>query len=108
MRESSMGVAAVKDTGESTGTGIMVYVGIRNWVMRPYDATALWRWVGRGFDFGFEVRLGRLASHPEVVVGHVDARPAGVEFPAVVDAPQAGFFVAAEEEARPSMRAVVG
>ena len=41
------------------------------------------------------------------LVGHVDAVAVDVELPAVVDAAQAGFFVAAEEQGRAAVRAVV-
>ncbi len=45
--------------------------------------------------------LGRL-------VGHVDAAAVDVELPAVVDAAQSFFFIAAEEQRRAAVRAVVG
>ena len=65
----------------------------------PHDAAALVCRIRHGLDFGFEVGLRRL-------VRHVDAVAVDVELPAVVDAAQAGFFIAAEEQRRAPMRAV--
>ena len=59
--------------------------------IRPDDASALVRRIGRRLHFVFEVGFGGL-------VGHVDAVALGVELPAVIHAPQARFFVASEEQ----------
>ena len=48
-------------------------------------------------DLILKITLGGLA-------GHVDARARGVELPAVVDAAQAAFLVAAEEQRRTPVR----
>ena len=82
-----------------SGSGGRSVAGARAHV-DPDDAAALAGRVRHGFDFGPEIRLGGL-------IGHVDAVAGGVELPAVVDAAQAGFFVAAEEQRGAAVRAVV-
>ena len=63
----------------------------------PDGVAQLTHGVGVQADLVFEVTLGGLA-------GHVDTRTRGVELPAVVDAAQAAFFVAAEEQRRTPVR----
>ncbi len=69
--------------------------------IRPHHAT------------GFPHRIRR-QSHPvperarRRLTGHVDARAVGVEFPAVIRAPQATFLVAAEIQRGTPVRAVLG
>src|SRR5579859_1237629 len=59
----------------------------------PDDASGFFGRIGRSSDFVLEVGLGWL-------VRHIDARAVGSELPAVVDAPDATFFVSAEEQGR--------
>ena len=66
----------------------------------PHDAVALDARVGPGADLRPERALRRLA-------GHVDADAVAVELPAVVHAAEPLLLVAAEEERRPAVRAVV-
>ena len=75
--------------------------------------------VGRGravahIDVDQTAALGHLVGPrldllPEVLIrrqiGHVEAIAGGVEFPAVIDAAQAAFLVAAEEQRRTTVRA---
>ena len=66
----------------------------------PHDATAFASRVGGGFTLF-------LKSDSAGSLGISDARAVDGEFPAVVDAPQAAFFVATKEQGRAPMRAVV-
>ena len=62
----------------------------------PHDAAALDARVGSDADLVHEAAAGRLARH-------VDALALDVEFPAVIDAAQPAFLVAAEEQGRRAM-----
>src|SRR6266498_5104728 len=64
----------------------------------PDHATPLARRIRLELDFVFEVAVGRLAGHVDTVAG-------GIELPAVVDAAQATFFVAAIEQRGSPVRA---
>ncbi len=65
----------------------------------PDDAAALDRRIGLDADVALHRARGRLARQ-------IDAFAGGVEFPAVINAAQAAFLVAAEEQRRAAMRAV--
>src|SRR5205823_1088941 len=66
----------------------------------PDDAVALDAGIGGCLDLGPEVAFGRLRRH-------VDALPRDIELPAVVNAAQAFFFIAAEEQRRTAVGAGV-
>ena len=67
----------------------------------PHHTGFVHRWIGDGFDLGPKIGFGGL-------VGHVDALTGRIEFPTVIDAAHARFFVASEEKRGTAMRAVCG
>jgi hypothetical protein len=75
-------------------------VGLRSHV-HEHNATLLDGRVRGDADLFLEIGLRWL-------VRHVHARAAGVEFPAVIDTPQATLLIPAEEQGRAAVRAVVG
>src|SRR6476660_1364372 len=66
----------------------------------PDDSAALFTWIGLLPDLVLEVRFRRF-------VGHIDAAPGNVELPAVVDAAQTCFLIAAEKQRGAAVGAIV-
>src|SRR5947209_4576518 len=66
----------------------------------PDDPASLLARIGGMAELVLEVAFGRL-------IGHVHAAPSEVELPTVVDAAQAKFLVAAEEQRGPAVRTVL-
>ena len=89
---SSSGMSRISNAGSGGASARRAHVD-------PDDAGALHDLVGLGLDLLLEARR-RQARHVDAVAGDV-------ELPAVVDAADAAFLVAAEEQRRAAVRAAV-